>query len=148
MALAAYASVDDYCAFWCMGPSGDLDATTLATIESMLLLSAAPLHMARAAVGVADGGISEEATLFFRYLNCLIAAVINHCPCGTARLDETAEKTWLYEIATGLSAIRSGELPLVAGETGSLFPYADYAQVDHNAFSVAHFLAASFARTW
>lgn len=138
--LPAYASVEDYIVFWCLGPEDDLDDAARATIASMLELGSAQLHMARAAQGVSDGELSEEARLYLRYLNVLIAAVINHCPCGTARLDDAAEKTWLYEIAKGLEDIRTGEYPLVAGGYGASVPYGALVGLDYTSFTRAAFL--------
>jgi hypothetical protein len=143
VALEAYASVQDYADFWCLGPEEELTDSMVDTIEHMLLLSSSQLHMARASVGVASGALSEEARLLFRYLNCMIAAVINNCPCGSARLDDDQKKVWLYEIAQSLAMIRSGDLPLTDYETGSQFPYADYAQINYNDFTTVGLLARS-----
>ncbi len=114
-----YAEAADYEALLCAGI--DLtDAVQLAQVEAYLDLAASDIHMHLSAVGACDCTISDYGLVYLSKLNILDAAVIQQCPCGA--IDKDQKQMWLEWLDRQFTLIRSGEIELCDGHTGSEYP--------------------------
>ena len=114
-----YATAEEYNDLTCAGI--DLtDADQVAQVEAYLDLAASDIHMHLSAVGACDCDISAHGLVYLKKLNILDAAVIQQCPCGA--IDKDQKAMWLEWLDTQFTLIRSGEIELCDGHTGSEYP--------------------------
>ena len=129
----AYASAQDYEDLLCAGL--DLtDADVLAEINGALELAASDVHAALAAVGACDCTLATWAEVYVKKLNVIDAAVIQNCQCGNHYNDEQ-KRMMLEWLDRQFDKIRSGEIAVCQGETGSGYPAWGIAQIGHTPWS-------------
>jgi len=119
----AYADVSDWESMFCRSTGPNQEGE----ICHALALAASPIKMALASVAACDCTMSDASMEFVKQLNCLLLASTNKCPCSNITVEDRAQ--FRLEANAQLALIRSGELELCEGETGTTFPYtADAAQ--------------------
>lgn len=127
----AYADVNDFEAKFCQSISEGDEAE----ICHKLQLAASNIKGALAAQGACDCTFADWATDFVKDLNVVIAAAFFKCPCTNLSLDD---RRMYGEWATAqLALIRSGELELCAGETGTTYPVVGWAEYSFTEFNAA-----------
>ena len=132
----AYADVADFEAKFCQ-QVGESDR---AEICRNLQLAASNIKGALAAQGACDCSFASWATDFVKDLNVIIAAAFFKCPCTNLSLDDRAQYAeWAN---TQLGLIRSGELELCEGETGSTYPHTGWANQGTTEFARARIIAS------
>ena len=106
------------------------------TIELYLDMAAGSIYASLMAAGACDCAYSDGGAEFLAYINVILARVTYECPCENNTTD--AEKAIYSENAlNALAAIRSSEIDVCEGETGSLYPTIGFAQHGWTEFSSA-----------
>jgi len=105
-----------------------LNAQEIATIELYLDIAAADLHAAMAQSGMCDCSLASWAPGFLQKLNIIDAASYYQCSCGQPNMSDELRGRYLDWCSTQLEAIRTGNLELCSGHTGSDFPSVGWAQ--------------------
>jgi len=118
----AYADVSDFEAKFCKSVN-EADA---AEICRNLRLAASNIKGALAAQRACDCDFSDWALDFVKDLNVIIAAAFFKCPCTNITIED--RKQYAEWATAQLALIRSGELELCSGATGTLYPAVGYAQ--------------------
>ena len=131
----AYATVQEYADYWC---EEAMTADFRNTVEKKLEQAAGPIHMARYSSGGCSCTLASEATEYLVVLNVVLARIQFNCPCPKAKLVPEERRIWLEWAEDQLRMIRTQEIELCSGETGSDVPYVGFAQQ-----SVTEFTAAS-----
>ena len=138
-----YAEAADYEALLCGGI--DLtNAAQVAMVEAYLDLAASDIHMHLASVGACDCTISAFGLVYLKKLNILDAAVIQQCPCG--KIDKDQKQMWLEWLDRQFTLIRSGEIELCDGYTGSEYPAFGAAERSLTAWSEAEIILHKMQR--
>ena len=119
-----YADANDFAAKFCEGYDEDAESE----INRLLELAASNINAARAAQGACDCTLASWARVYLIDLNCIIALVTFNCSCTTIRALSAEDRTiWADWANTQLTQIRSGQIELCDGETGSEFPATSWA---------------------
>ena len=119
-----YADANDFAVKFCEGYDEDAESE----INRLLELAAANINAARAAQGACDCTLASWARYYLIDLNCVIALITFNCVCTTIRALSAEDRTiWADWANTQLTQIRSGQIELCDGETGSEFPYTGWA---------------------
>uniref|UniRef100_A0A6M3M986 Uncharacterized protein n=1 Tax=viral metagenome TaxID=1070528 RepID=A0A6M3M986_9ZZZZ len=134
----AYATVQDYADYWC---EEDMDADFQNTVERKLEQAAGPIHMARYSSGGCSCTPTGEASEYLKVLNVVLARVTFNCPCPRAKLTPDERRIWLEWSENQLRMIRTQEIELCSGETGSDVPYVGFAQQAVTEFTAAEIIA-------
>lgn len=114
-----YASAVDYDQIICAG--ADLtNPAIVAEIEAKLDMAAADIHAALASVDACACTLAPWATQYLKKLNVMDAAVIQQCPCGS--MPDDHKQMWLEWLNTQFELIRTGQVVICTGETGSQYP--------------------------
>ena len=117
---------------WTLGDSyqiAKMDIDTVALVESYLRIAAGDINAARYSAGAGDCTVSDDMDMFLRKLNVIDAAIWHNCPCARPNLSDGTRQGFLLWITDTLNQIRTGEIELCQGYTGSSFPAISYAQV-------------------
>ena len=114
----AYANVSDWEAMFCRSTGANQEGE----VCRALALAAAPIKIALASVAACDCTMSDAGLALVKWINCLLAAATNKCSCSNITTENQAAFALLAN--DQLALIRSGELELCEGETGSLYPFA------------------------
>jgi hypothetical protein len=119
-----YADANDFSAKFCESYDEDSESE----INRLLELAAANINMAILAQGACDCAFSSYARQYLIDLNCVIALVTFNCACSTIKaLSAEDRAVWADWANTQLTQIRTGQIELCDGETGSEFPYTSWA---------------------
>lgn len=125
----SYADLNDFAARFC---DNAIPEENEGQICRALRLSATNIKAALAAQNACDCAKDAWATDYLIELNCIIALVHFWCPCSwtrqAAREDPALRAGWQEWADEQLKLIRSGEIDLCSGESGTLFPYVSWAQ--------------------
>ena len=130
-----FAEAVDYEALLCAGLDLD-DADVVAEINSYLELAASDVHAALAAVGACDCTLESWATQLLKKLNIIDAAVLQNCPCGNRISDDRKETLQLW-LERQYELIRTGKIPLCAGDSGADFPAVGTAEMSWTGWNEA-----------
>lgn len=121
---ARYADVNDFAARFCEGFSEEDESE----VNRFLELAATNINMAIAAQGACSCTFSSWATPYLVELNCIIALVTFNCRCSTIRALAAEDRAvWAEWANNQLTLIRTGQLELCDGETGTDFPVTSWA---------------------
>lgn len=114
-----------------------LTAVERSTIEHYLNVTAGNIHAALAAVGACDCTLAAWAQGFLEKVNIVEAGAMHKCNCAqpAQRMDPGEREMWLTWSNEQLASIRSGELEVCAGETGSTWPSFGWAEQSHTEFA-------------
>lgn len=114
-----------------LGAGIDLEsAAEVADVNNALDLAASDVHVALASAGACDCALADWAPAYLKKLNIIDAAVLHNAPCGGNRLSEEQRDRWREWLERQYELIRSGQVPLCAGDTGSAFPA--FGTVEHS----------------
>ncbi len=114
-----------------------LDREELALTDRILTMAASNIHAALGAVGACDCTKASWAAEYLAKINVLEAAAMHMCPCGRPDISEEQRAKWLVEVNDQLFLIRSGEIEVCAGHTGSLYPAGGFFQQTVTDFALA-----------
>jgi hypothetical protein len=117
-----------------------LSGVEISAIESMLDIAASDMHVALAAANACSCTFASWADAYLAKLNIIDAQVFYNCNCGNNKLDEDAKARLQTWVQTQLDLIRTGNLELCSGETGSDFPAIDWAEQSGTAFAAAEII--------
>ncbi len=132
-----------------------ISAIEISTIEHYLNVTAANIHAARAAVGACDCTLASWAYSgnmdgydFLGKLNIIEAGAFNFCPCALPgqRMTDEYRRTLLEYSTSELNRIRSMEIELCDGYTGSTYPSAGWAEQALTPHNAARIIANRIAR--
>jgi len=123
-----------------------LTSAQVGTIETYLDIAAGTIHAALAASGACDCAFASWAVGYLRQLNIMCAAIMHECPCGRHNLSDAEKAMWLEWCTTQLTSIRTGEIELCAGETGSDFPAFSWAEMNATEFAQAEIITSAAKR--
>ena len=138
-----YADANDFAAKFCESYSEGDESE----INRLLELAAANINAARAAQGACDCDLASWATHYLTDLNCVIALVTFNCQCTTIRaLSAEDRAVWADWANTQLAQIRTGQIELCDGETGSEFPYTSWADQGTTEFARARIIVNDVLR--
>ena len=124
-----------------------LDGAEIATVELYLDIAASDMHAALAASGACDCVLADWALGFLQKLNIIDAAAYYQCPCARPVLSDEMKGRYLDWSSTQLDLIRTGQLELCQGATGSDFPSVGWAEQGLTEFSVAEIIINYAERT-
>ena len=123
-----------------------LDGAEIATVELYLDIAASDIHAALAANGACDCVLADWALGFLQKLNVIDAAAYYQCPCAKPVLSDEMRGRYLDWMSMQLDLIRTGQLELCAGETGSDFPAVGWAEQGLTVFNTAKIISNYDAR--
>jgi len=119
-----YGDANDFSAKFCESYDEDSESE----INRLLELAAANINMAILAQGACDCAFSVYTRQYLIDLNCIIALVTFNCACSTIKALSAEDRAgWADWANTQLTQIRTGQIELCDGETGSEFPYTSWA---------------------
>ena len=126
--MARYATAEQY-AMTLGGPDLPLSVDQRNMIESLLDLSGALVQASVAAAGASNCTMADWAAEYLAQLNIRGAAVYHSDPCGRPpMLSDELRQSYNQWFTESTAQIRSGQIELCAGETGSDFPYINWGQ--------------------
>jgi hypothetical protein len=116
-----------------------------AEINRFLEITAADIHAALGAVGACDCTLASWAETLLIKFNVVEAGAMFYQPCG---LNITADEKQVYLnwVNEQLAAIRTGQLELCAGHTGSDYPAVEWATPAVTEFTAAKIIADDMER--
>lgn len=98
-------------------------------IELYLEITASDIHAALGSIGACGCTPSVWGLDYLAKLNIIEAGLYHKCPCASPDLTDVQRRLFADLIESRLRELREGEIEICEGETGSLFPAADYAQM-------------------
>lgn len=117
-----------------------LSGAEIGAIESMLDIAATDMHSALAAANACSCNFATWADAYLAKLNIVDAQVFYNCTCGNKQLSEEEKARLQAWVQNQLDLIRTGNLELCSGETGSDFPSIDWAEQSSTAFAAAEII--------
>ena len=123
-----------------------IDGDEIATIEGFLDLTAADIHAALASVGACDCTLASWASNMLAKINIIEAGAFHQCPCARPHLSDTMRQAYIEWANQQFEAIRTGQLDVCDGATGSGFPAIDYAEQAVNEFAAADIIRKDILR--
>lgn len=112
--------------YWQLASIG---ADAVATIETFLSIAAGDINAARSSVGGCACDVGNEMDAWLRKLNTVSAAILHNCPCARPNLTDEMRFQFMGWVNDSLKAIRTGEIELCSGHTGSAVPAIAFAQM-------------------
>ena len=123
-----------------------ITANERAIITLYLTTAASDIHASLAATGACDCTLASWATVYLQKLNIFDAAVRHNCPCGQPLLTDDQRSMWLDWVSTQLGLLRTAEIEVCDGETGSDFAYTGWAEQGVTEFARARIIAKDVLR--
>ena len=124
---AAYTTVDDVAAFFCVEPfQADTEPSEQA-IERYIAKGASRINISLMATGMCSCTFNDYAADFLQELNLIAAAIMLHCPSCGRNLKTEERQFWSDWLGEQLELLRSGKLELCAGETTIDYPAIGWA---------------------
>ena len=120
-----WATAEEYLDFWCINPS---DCEEADQVENYLRRSASTINMALQASGACDCTFTSASTQYLRDLSIVLAVVYHACPCARPKISVEEKRMYHEQVTEELRQIRTGEMELCSGHTGSDFPAVGWAQ--------------------
>ena len=117
-----------------------LSGVEIGAIESMLDIVASDIHQAMAAANACSCTLATWASAYLGKLNIIEAQIFYNCSCGNQPLTEEAKAHLQPWVSDQLNLIRTGNIELCSGETGSDFPAIDRAESSGTAFAAAEII--------
>lgn len=138
-----YADANDFAAKYCESYDEDDESE----LNRLLELAASNINIAIMAQGACDCTFSSYAQQYLIDLNCAIALVTFNCPCTIIRALSAEERAiWAEWANSQLEQIRTGQLELCDGETGSEFPYTSWAEQGVTEFARTRIIVSDVLR--
>ncbi len=124
---AAYTTVDDLAAFFCVEPfTAETEPSEMA-IERYIAKGASRINVSLLATGMCACTFNDYAADFLQELNLIAAAIMLHCRSCKRNLTTEDRQFWSTWLGEQLELLRSGKLELCAGETAIDFPAIGWA---------------------
>ena len=123
----AYATAQEFADFWCLGYA--LSSEEEATINVFLELAASDIHVALGASNMCECTLATWATGYLEKLNIIDSAAYYNCPCANPKLSEDMRARLIEWMNLQLELIRTMQIELCAGATGTDFPAIGIAQM-------------------
>ena len=139
----AYTTPQRYLDFWCVEIQ---DTDEADQVENYLRRAAGTINMARQAQGACDCVLSTASTQYLEDLSIVLAVVYHKCPCARPNLTQAEVQMYLDQASQELRMIRTGELELCQGETGSDFPAIGWAEQSLTDFATANIIVNAARR--
>jgi len=133
----AYATANDFAAFWCIEFSPDEEPQ----INRALQMASTPIHAARASNKACDCSLDEWAETYLTQLACILAATTYNCKCSNLALTVEEKRMYMEATTADLALIRTGQTELCAGETGTDFAVVGWAQYSFTERNAAKIIA-------
>lgn len=126
-----------------------INGSQIATIENYLAITAGNINGTLASVGACDCTFSTWGLQLLEKLNVIETGAYHFAPCGmpSQRLSTEDKRMLLEQVNLQLGYIRSGEVEVCDGETGSTFPVTGWAEQGHTAFNRAQIVLNRINRT-
>lgn len=115
-----------------------LTGEEIATTNHYLDIASGNIHAALGSVGGCDCTLADWATGtegMLTKINIIETAAFHTCPCMRPLITDDMRRTYLEESNRQLSMIRTGEIELCAGYTGSKYPAFGAIEQAFNVFS-------------
>ena len=125
--------------------SAFLSTSQRAQIEHYLNITAGDIHAALGAVAACDCSFSEWGINYLAEVNIISARVFYGCPCAPD-LSDNEKRMYSDLITSRLKMIRSGEVDVCDGATGSLYPATSWAEQSLTDFSAAEIIVNDILR--
>ncbi len=116
-----------------------INAAEIAQIEHWLNTTAGDIRAALGAAGATSCTYSCWGANFLAEINIILARIFFDCPCAPTLTDGEKSK-YADMVAERLKQIRSGEVDVCEGETGSLFPAIGWAEQAHTEWNAARII--------
>ena len=123
-----------------------MDRRKESAIKRYLDSTAGRIQIALQTVGACDCTFSTAGASFLADLNVRLAGIYHECPCGGPNLNIDEKRLYMEGAAGDLEAIRSGELEVCAGETGTSYPAVGSAAIGWTEFSQAEIIENKMRR--
>lgn len=120
-----WSSPESYCDFWCVEIRGTDEADQ---VKNYLRRASSTINMAMQASGMCDCTLTSASIQYLRDLSIVLAVIYHACPCARPKLTIEEKQMYLQQVTEELRQIRTGELELCQGHTGSDFPAIGWAQ--------------------
>lgn len=127
---SAFATIDDFTAYWCNTCLADDDA---ARVNRYLRLAASKIHAALQAQAACDCAPAGWAADYLTELNIVAAVAFYNCPC--TRITPEERQAAITYVTDQLTQLRSGQLTICEGDSGTEYPavgWAEYGITDRN----------------
>ena len=145
--MTRYATADQY-AMTLGGPDLPLNVDQRTMIESLLDRCGATLQASLASAGAGGCTLAGWATEYLAQLNIRGAAVYHSDPCGRPPgLSDALRQSYSQWFTDSVNQIRSGEIELCQGETGSDYPYMNWAEQSLTVWNTARIISNAEDRT-
>lgn len=120
-----------------------INAAQIATIENYLAITAGNINATIASVGACDCTFSAWGQQLLEKLNIIETGAYHFAVCGMPgqHLSTEDKRLLLDQVNQQLAYIRSGEVELCDGETGSTFPVTGWAEQSVTEFNRARIIA-------
>jgi hypothetical protein len=116
-----------------------MNAAQRAQIEHYLNITSGDIQAALGAAGACNCTPSSWGATFLAEINIVLARVFYECPCAPSLTPD--EKARYADMAKErLLQIRSGEIDICTGETGSLFPAIGWGEQSHTEWNAARII--------
>lgn len=112
----AYVTAEEFTAYWFWA----FDKEARVELNPLLRSSAGRIRMSLKASGQNNCSIDPDAEDYLKELNMIAAAVMFNMPC--VRLSPEQRRLYAEYLNEQLRLIRTGEIELCAGHTGSQYP--------------------------
>jgi hypothetical protein len=138
-----YTSPERYTDFWCVEIA---DTDEADQVKNYLRRATSTINMARQAQGACDCVLSTASTQYLEDLSIVLAVVYHKCPCARPSLTQAETQMYLDQVSNELRMIRTGEMELCAGHTGSDFPAIGWAEQSLTDFATANIIVNAARR--
>ncbi len=129
-----WADPEDYTAFWCVNITC---ADEESQVKNYLRRASSTINMMIQAQGACSCDFPSTSLDYLRDLSIVLAVVYHKCPCARPKLNQEELQMYLTQASEELRMIRTGEIELCNGETGTDFPALGWAEQTLTDFSTA-----------
>lgn len=126
-----------------------INGSQIATIEMYLGITAGNINATLASVGACDCTLSAWGLQHLEKLNIIETGAYHFAVCGMPgqHLDTNDKRLLLEQVNLHLGHLRSGEVEVCDGATGSTFPVTGWAEQAQGPYSAARIILNRIART-
>lgn len=117
-----------------------LDVSERSTIEGYLDITAADISAALASVGACTCTLAAWAWELLKKINIIEAAAFYVCPCARPNLTDVRKAAFITWANEQFTLIRTGDIELCQGDTGSKFPAAGVIEYSNTMWNAAQII--------
>jgi hypothetical protein len=137
-----YADANDFGNYFCIAVHEDDEPV----VNRTLRLAASRIHAARQASDQCGCDLSEWAADHLMELNIWVAAAVYNCPCSSLKLTDEQKQFIMEQAREDLTLIRTGQVELCSGETGTEYPAVAWAERSLTVYSTREIIRNRFLR--